>query len=120
MDSRLDPIKISDLAEGEAHIIRNAGGRATEDALNSLILSQKKLDSKEFWVIHHTQCLMGNIADDLMSELPNSLRKSAFSDLEQSVLDDVELIKSHELLLDDIEVRGFIFDHEDSNLKPII
>jgi hypothetical protein len=63
---------------------------------------------------------MGNIADDLMSELPNSLRKSAFSDLEQSVLDDVELIKSHELLLDDIEVRGFIFDHEDSNLKPII
>jgi len=120
MDSRLDPIKISDLAEGEAHIIRNAGGRATEDALNSMILSAQKLSSKEFWVIHHTQCLMGNLTDDFMSELPNSLRKSAFSDLEQSVLDDIELIKSHELLSDDIEVRGFIFDHEDNNLKPII
>ena len=120
MDSRLDPIKIFGLAQTEAHIIRNAGGRATDDALNSIIVSQKILGTKEFWVIHHTQCLMGNITDELMSELPDSLRKSAFSDLEQSVIDDIELIKNHELLADDIQVRGFIYDLEQNELKPVI
>jgi carbonic anhydrase len=120
MDSRLDPIKIFGLAQREAHIIRNAGGRATEDALNSIIVSQKILGTKEFWVIHHTQCLMGNMTDELISELPDSLRKSAFSDLEQSVIDDIELIKNHELLADDIQVRGFIYDLEQNELKPVI
>lgn len=120
MDSRLDPINIFGIAQGEAHIIRNAGGRATDDALNSMIVSQKILGTKEFWVVHHTQCLMGNLTDDLMSELPDSLRKSAFLDLEQSVIDDIKLIKSHELLPDDIQVRGFIYDLEQNELKPII
>ncbi len=120
MDSRLDPIKIFGLGQTEAHIIRNAGGRATDDALNSIIVSQKILGTKEFWVIHHTQCLMGNMTDELMSELPDSLRKSAFSDLEQSVIDDIELIKNHELLADDIQVRGFIYDLEQNELKPVI
>lgn len=120
MDSRLNPIKIFGLGQTEAHIIRNAGGRATDDALNSIIVSQKILGTKEFWVIHHTQCLMGNITDELMSELPDSLRKSAFSDLEQSVIDDIELIKNHELLADDIQVRGFIYDLEQNELKPVI
>ena len=120
MDSRLDPIKTFGIAEREPHIIRNAGGRATDDALNSIIVSQKILGTKEFWVIHHTQCLMGNMTDDLMSELPDSVRKSAFLDLEQSVIDDIELIKNHELLPDDIQVRGFIYDLEQNELKPII
>ena len=120
MDSRLDPIKTFGIAELEPHIIRNAGGRATDDALNSIIVSQKILGTKEFWVIHHTQCLMGNMTDDLMSELPDSVRKSAFLDLEQSVIDDVDLIKNHELLPDDIQVRGFIYDLEQNELKPII
>lgn len=120
MDSRLDPIKMFGLVQREAHIIRNAGGRATDDALNSIIVSQKILGTKEFWVIHHTQCLMGKITDELMSELPDSLRKSAFSDLEQSVIDDVELIKNHELLADDMQVRGFIYDLEQNELNPVI
>ena len=120
MDSRLNPIKIFGLAQRETHIIRNAGGRATDDALNSIIVSQKILGTKEFWVIHHTQCLMGSMTDELMSELPDSLRKSAFSDLEQSVIDDIELIKNHELLADDIQVRGFIYDLEQNELKPVI
>lgn len=120
MDSRLDPIKIFGLGQTEAHIIRNAGGRATDDALNSIIVSQKILGTKEFWVIHHTQCLMGSMTDELMSELPDSLRKSAFSDLEQSVIDDIELIKNHELLANDIQVRGFIYDLEQNELKPVI
>ena len=63
---------------------------------------------------------MGNMTDDLMSELPDSVRKSAFLDLEQSVIDDVDLIKNHELLPDDIQVRGFIYDLEQNELKPII
>ena len=120
MDSRLDPIKIFGIAEREPHIIRNAGGRATDDALNSIIVSQKILGTKEFWVIHHTECLMDKMTDDLMSELPDSVRKSAFLDLEQSVIDDIELIKNHELLPDDIQVRGFIYDLEQNELKPII
>jgi carbonic anhydrase len=52
--------------------------------------------------------------------LPDSLRKSAFSDLEQSVIDDIELIKNHELLANDIQVRGFIYDLEQNELKPVI
>ena len=107
------------IAEREPHIIRNAGGRATDDALNSIIVSQKILGTKEFWVIHHTECLMDKMTDDLMSELPDSVRKSAFLDLEQSVIDDIELIKNHELLPDDIQVRGFIYDLEKNELKPI-
>ena len=120
MDSILTPIKVFGLSQREPHIIRNAGGRATDDALNSIIVSQKILGTKEFWVIHHTQCLMGNMTDELMSELPDSLRKSAFSDLEQSVIDDIELIKNHELLADDIQVRGFIYDLEQNELNPVI
>jgi carbonic anhydrase len=83
-------------------------------------VSQKILGTKEFWVIHHTECLMDKMTDDLMSELPDSVRKSAFLDLEQSVIDDIELIKNHELLPDDIQVRGFIYDLEQNELKSII
>ena len=119
MDSRLDPIKISDLAEGEAHIIRNAGGRASEEAIDSMILTEKLFDVREWWVIHHSDCLMGNLQDHQVSALPETIRENIFLDLEKSVIDDIDLIKSHESVPDHVEIKGFIYDLEESLLRPI-
>ena len=69
MDARLDPAKYAGLAEGDAHVIRNAGGRATEDAIRSLIISHKLLGTNEWFVVHHTNCGMELFSDDVMAEL---------------------------------------------------
>jgi carbonic anhydrase len=69
MDARLDPAKYAGLAEGDAHVIRNAGGRATEDAIRSLIISHKLLGTNEWFVVHHTNCGMELFSDDIMAEL---------------------------------------------------
>src|ERR1700688_1569387 len=69
MDARLDPAKFAGLAEGDAHVIRNAGGRATDDAIRSLIISYKLLGTKEWFVIHHTDCGMELFTDDVISGL---------------------------------------------------
>lgn len=61
MDARLDPAKFAGLAEGDAHVIRNAGGRASDDAIRSLVISYKLLGTREWFVIHHTDCGMGNV-----------------------------------------------------------
>src|SRR5262249_31124220 len=69
MDSRLDPAKYAGLAEGDAHVIRNAGGRATDDAIRSLVISHKLLGTNEWFVIHHTNCGMETFSDEIMSTL---------------------------------------------------
>src|SRR5271155_4037199 len=69
MDARLDPAKYAGLAEGDAHVIRNAGGRATDDAIRSLIISHKLLGTKEWFVIHHTNCGMELFADEMIADL---------------------------------------------------
>ena len=69
MDARLDPAKYAGLAEADAHVIRNAGGRATEDAIRSLIISHKLLGTNEWFVVHHTNCGMELFSDDIMAEL---------------------------------------------------
>jgi len=119
MDSRLDPIKISGIAQGEAYIIRNAGGRASEEAIDSMILTEKLFDVREWWVIHHSDCLMGNLQDHQVSALPETIRENIFLDLEKSVIDDIDLIKSHESVPDHVEIKGFIYDLEESLLRPI-
>src|SRR5689334_21588752 len=74
MDARLDPAKFAGLAEGDAHVIRNAGGRASDDAIRSLVISYKLLGTQEWFVIHHTNCGMEFFTDDLMRRLlANSL-----------------------------------------------
>ena len=74
MDARLDPAKYAGLAEGDAHVIRNAGGRASDDALRSLVISYKLLGTNEFFVIHHTDCGMLFFTDEVMRNLlANSL-----------------------------------------------
>ena len=68
MDARIDPAKLAGLAEGDAHVIRNAGGRASDDAIRSLIISHKLLGTNEWFVIHHTDCGMGMFTDDTMRD----------------------------------------------------
>lgn len=77
MDARLDPAKYAGLAEGDAHVIRNAGGRASDDAIRSLIISYKLLGTREFFVIHHTNCGMESFSNEVMCELLASSLETA-------------------------------------------
>lgn len=124
MDARLDPARALGLEEGDAHVIRNAGGRAT-DALRSLIISQQLLGTREVVVVHHTDCGMLTFRDaDLRGKLKAELGQDAdfpflsFSDLEQSVRDDVAALKASPFLLD-VPIRGFVYDVKTGRLKEI-
>jgi carbonic anhydrase len=126
MDARLDPAKFLGLEEGDAHIIRNAGGRAA-DAIRSLVISQQLLGTREVVVIHHTDCGMLTFTDEqLHQKLHDELHVHAdipflpFTDLEQSVRDDVAAIKTSPLLLPDVPVRGFIYDVHDGRLREVV
>jgi carbonic anhydrase len=136
MDARLDPAKYAGLAEGDAHIIRNAGGRASDDAIRSLVISYKLLGTKEFFVIHHSNCGMEFFTNDVIRGLlANSLETAAltaegFKDIgtgpgsragefiewltipnqQQSVLDDVLRIRTHPLVPKSIPIYGYIYD----------
>src|SRR5207249_9606129 len=77
MDARLDPAKFAGLAEGDAHVIRNAGGRASDDAIRSLVISYKLLGTNEFFVIHHTDCGMLFFTDEVMRNLLASSLETA-------------------------------------------
>src|SRR5262245_40546279 len=80
MDARLDPAKYAGLSEGDAHVIRNAGGRASNDAIRSLVISYKLLGTREWFVIHHTDCGMKLFTDDIMRNLLASSLKTATLD----------------------------------------
>jgi carbonic anhydrase len=69
MDARLDPAKYAGLAEGDAHVVRNAGGRATDDAIRSLVISHKLLGTQEWFVVHYTNCGMETFTDEVMGDL---------------------------------------------------
>src|SRR3977135_4224599 len=77
MDARLDPAKFAGLAEGDAHVIRNAGGRASDDAIRSLVISYKLLGTREWFVIHHTNCGMETFTDEIMRGLLASSLETA-------------------------------------------
>ena len=80
MDARLQPSKYAGLAEGDAHVIRNAGGRASDDAIRSLVISYKLLGTREWFVIHHTNCGMELFTDEIMRDLLASSLKTATFD----------------------------------------
>jgi carbonic anhydrase len=127
MDARLNPAAFLGLNLGDAHIIRNAGGRVSDDALRSLIISSQLLGTKEFAVIHHTDCGMVTFSnDDLRTRLHDTFHADAssidflpFSDLEGSVRDDVQAVKSSPFFADDITVRGFIYDVHTGKLTEV-
>lgn len=128
MDARLHPETFLGLGIGDAHVIRNAGGRASDDALRSLVISSALLGTREFVVIHHTDCGMLTFSnDDLRRKLAETRKADAsgidflpFSDLAQSVRDDVGRITASPLLADDIVVSGFISDVRTGQLRQVV
>jgi carbonic anhydrase len=145
MDARLDPAKFAGLSEGDAHVIRNAGGRASDDAIRSLVISYKLLGTKEFFVIHHTDCGMLFFTNDVLRGLLASsletaeLTSAGFRDVgkgpgsragefiewltipnqEQSVVDDVERIRNHPLVPSSIPIYGYVYDVKSGRLIEI-
>ena len=145
MDARLDPAKYAGLAEGDAHVIRNAGGRASDDAIRSLVISYKLLGTKEWFVIHHSDCGMEFFTDEVIRGLlANSLETAALgaegfydvgtgpgsaeakyidwltiSEQAQSVTEDVARIKSHPLVPAGIPVYGYIYDVKTGRLVEV-
>ena len=145
MDARLDPAKYAGLAEGDAHVIRNAGGRASDDAIRSLVISYKLLGTKEWFVVHHTDCGMQLFTDDVMATLLDKSLETAtidaqgwhdvgrgpgsvhghyikwhtISNLEQSVVEDVTRIRSHPLVPNRIPIYGYIYDVRSGRLAEV-
>ena len=145
MDARLDPAKYAGLSEGDAHVIRNAGGRASDDAIRSLVISYKLLGTKEWFVIHHTDCGMQFFTNAVMCELlANSLQTAALTpegfrdvgagpgaregefiewltiaDQAQSVTDDVRRIRNHALVPKAIPIYGYIYDVKSGRLVEV-
>ena len=127
MDARLDPARFLGLAEGDAHVIRNAGGRASEDAIRSVVISEQLLGTTTVVVIHHTDCGMLTFSNaDLRAKLKQELKADAddidflpFKDLEQSVRDDVATLKASPLIPDSVDISGFIYDVRSGQLLPV-
>ena len=127
MDARIDPARALGLEEGDAHVIRNAGGRATDDAVRSLAISQQLLGTREVVVIHHVDCGMLSFSNEQLREkLRQDLGADAstidflpFSDLAQSVRDDVAALRQSPLLMRDATVSGFIFDVHTGALSAV-
>ena len=128
MDARLHPAKFLGLDVGDAHVIRNAGGRASEDALRSLVISERLLGTQEIVVIHHTDCGMLTFSNqDLIDKIRDDLGADAtgrdflpFSDLEQSVRDDVATLRQSPLIPSDIVISGAIYDVRSGKLQEIV
>jgi len=117
MDARLDPAKILGIAEGDAHVIRNAGGVVTEDALRSLAISQRLLGTEEIVLVHHTDCGMVTFSDDEFRqgiEAETGIRPSwsaeAFPDAAADVLQGINRIRANPFVPRKEHVRGFVFD----------
>lgn len=128
MDARLTVEALLGLKTGDAHIIRNAGGIVTEDALRSLIISHHLLGTQEFMIINHTDCGMLTFQDTALKEkLRHQTRTSAvapetfhaFSDLETNVREQIEKVKSHPWIPASITVRGFIYDVKTGALTEV-
>jgi len=145
MDARIDPAKLAGLSEGDAHVIRNAGGRASDDAIRSLVISYKLLGTREWFVIHHSNCGMELFNDQIIRDLlASSLETSAYdgklwkdsgrgggsnqgefidwltiANQAKSVAIDVERIKTHPLVPNGIPVYGYVYQVETGRLVEV-
>ena len=126
MDARLDVYRVLGLEEGDAHVIRNAGGVVSDDAVRSLIISQRFLGTREIMLIHHTDCGMMTFRDDAVKdkiEADTGIRPSfaleSFRDLEQAVRQSIARIKASPFVPSKDQVRGFIYDCETGRLNEV-
>jgi len=145
MDARLDPAKYAGLSEGDAHVIRNAGGRASDDAIRSLVISYKLLGTKEWFVIHHTDCGMETFDDATMRRLLNSSLDTSHADENgwhdhgastgsaegdyidwltiddhtRTVTADVKRIREHPLVPARIPIYGFVYEVKTGRLNEV-
>ena len=126
MDARVDPYRILGLSLGDAHVIRNAGGVVTDEVIRSLTISQHKLGTTEVVLIGHTRCgLEGLDADEFARKLddetgePRDWSIGAFEDVEKSVSDGVDRIKSNPFLSRSESVRGFVYDVDTGVLREV-
>ena len=145
MDARLDPAKFAGLAEGDAHVIRNAGGRASDDAIRSLVISYKLLGTREWFVVHHTNCGMEYFTNEIMRGLlaksletatldesgwrdtgqgPGSTAGESIDwltirDQKESVVEDVRRIRQHPLVPLGIPIHGYIYDVKTGRLIEV-
>ena len=129
IDARLDPAQMLGLEIGDAHVIRNAGGRATDDAIRSLLISSWLLGTRDFLVIHHTDCGMTKFTDDVLAGMvkENTGRDVSdreflsFSDIDQSVRDDVKRIQSERTLLPEgVSVSGHVYDVRTGSIREVV
>ena len=128
MDARLDPAKFAGLSEGDAHVIRNAGGPASDDAIRSLVISYKLLGTREWFVVHHTDCGMTKITnermrDELLADLGADVSHIDFlpiTDPVETVRADVDAIRSSPMVRSDIRVNGFVYDVTTGRLSPVV
>jgi carbonic anhydrase len=126
MDARLHVSKVLGLAEGDAHIIRNAGGVVTDDEIRSLAISQRLLGTREIVLIHHTDCGMLTFKDDEFRrqiELETGVRPEwaaeAFEDLDQDVRQNIARIKASPFIPHKDSVRGFVYDVRNGRLREV-
>lgn len=145
MDARLDPAKYAGLAEGDAHVVRNAGGRATDDAIRSMVISHKLLGTREWFIIHHTDCGMVYFEDREMAALLEESLKTAeltdagfrntekgggstegyfikwmtIRDMRQAVIDDVTRVRNHPLVNPEVPIYGYVYDVKTGKLIEV-
>jgi carbonic anhydrase len=126
MDARLDVYRVLGLEEGDAHVIRNAGGVVTDDVLRSLLISQRLLGTKEIILIHHTECGMLTFTDDEVKAAVHAdigLRPhfalEAFGDLDEDVRQSIARIKASPYVPNKDSIRGFVFDVQNGELREI-
>ena len=126
MDARLIPTRVLGLNEGEAHVLRNAGGVVTDDAIRSLALSQHLLGTKEILLLHHTECGMLTVTDEefatrMEEDAGQKPRWSAeaFSDLEQDVRDSIARLEASPFIANKDSIRGFVYDVKTGELREV-
>lgn len=126
MDSRLDIFAALGLKEGEAHILRNAGGAVTDDMVRSLAISQRRMDTNEIMLIHHSDCGMAKITDDgFRTELQRSTGMApafaieSFTDVDANVRQSIVRIRRSLFLVHRERVRGFVYDSDTGHLREV-
>ena len=126
MDARLNPYGLLGLSEGDAHVIRNAGGVVTDDEIRSLAISQRLLGTQEIVLIHHTDCGMLTFTDDAFKRaiqnetgIKPEWAAESFSDLDEDVRQSIARIKASPFIPHKDSVRGFVYDVHDGSLREV-